>query len=355
DPPNAGPKELPPFDQIFVGDSLHHRYEVIRLLGCGWCGLVLLAYDHRINQHVAVKMIGRGDLREEAAGAEFRILIKVREKDPDGLAYIVRVLATFEHLGQRCIVTELLGPNLLDILDAANVILQTSNVLDSETIAQRKQTFSMDQIRAVASQLFKALTLLRKLGIVHGDIKPEVAPTEPPFFVRLIDFGTAGHGWAQKGMYLGTRFYRSPEIVWGTPRILDLQPFVTYDLGTNVTPAADMWSVGCLLAELYLGRPLFPARDEEALIEMVAYVLGPPPKKLTKGSVRRTALLPHTCQPRPGQSLTPAHSSLQKTQLRVDEGFVDLVAQCLEYDSKKRLTPSAGLAHPWVAAGIQVP
>ncbi|KAI8802458.1 hypothetical protein BJ742DRAFT_833160 [Cladochytrium replicatum] len=353
DPPSAGPKEVPPLDQIFVGDSLHHRYEVIRLLGCGWCGLVLLAFDHRINQHVAVKIIGRGELREEAAGAEFRILIKVRQKDPDGLAYIVRVLATFEHLGQKCIVTELLGPNLLDILDAANVILQTSSGLDSDTVSQRKQTFSMDQIRAVASQLFKALTLLRKLGIVHGDIKPEnvvtalpslvvpsisadqyvrqfilkTAPTQsvasafetiivPPSVTstsastppsieakenptgqltleseqfcpslvpsgasasekQLIDFGTAGPGWAQKGMYLGTRFYRSPEIVWGT----------------NVTPAADMWSVGCLLAELYLGRPLFPARDEDALIEMVAYVLGPPPKKLTKGSVRRTALL----------------------------------------------------------------
>ena len=80
--------------------------------------------------------------------------------------------------------------------------------------------------------------------------------------VKLIDFGTSCEDCSQGFFYVQSRFYRCPEIVLG----------IKYDY------AVDMWSFGCILYELIVGAPLFPAQDENELLEYFTALLGPIPK-----------------------------------------------------------------------------
>lgn len=89
--------------------------------------------------------------------------------------------------------------------------------------------------------------------------------------VKIIDFGSACTEFKSGFVYVQSRFYRSPEVVLGLP----------YD------QAVDMWSFGCILAELVTGRPLFPAIDENELLELFRVRIGPPPEEMTRRCKKR--------------------------------------------------------------------
>lgn len=89
------------------------------------------------------------------------------------------------------------------------------------------------------------------MGLIHADLKPEnimlVDPTRQPYRVKVIDFGSASHvSKAVCNTYLQSRYYRAPEIILGLP----------------FCEAIDMWSLGCVVAELFLGWPLYPGSSE---------------------------------------------------------------------------------------------
>ncbi|CAG8730073.1 17122_t:CDS:2, partial [Racocetra persica] len=110
-----------------------------------------------------------------------------------------------------------------------------------------------------------------------------------------------------------SRFYRSPEVILG----------MTYNM------AIDMWSLGCILAELYTGYPLFPGEGEQ---EQLAYLNGNPrPVINSKGKRRR-----------------PGTKTLQGVLKCQDEVFLDFISRCLHWDPEKRMKPDEGLMHEWI-------
>ena len=121
--------------------------------------------------------------------------------------------------------------------------------------------------------MLKGLEHLSKIKIIHCDLKPEnVLFTDASrTAVKIIDFGSACIDSKSGFVYVQSRFYRSPEVVLGLP----------YD------QAVDMWSFGCILAELVTGRPLFPAVDEHELLELIRIRIGMPPDEMMRNGKKR--------------------------------------------------------------------
>lgn len=127
-----------------------------------------------------------------------------------------------------------------------------------------KQPVPILLVKLYAYQSLRALAYIHALGIFHRDIKPQNLLVDPSNHVlRICDFGSAKR--VQKGemnvSYICSRYYRAPELIFGA---------------TEYTPAIDVWSIGCVIAELLLGQPLFPGESGvDQLVEIIK-VLGTP-------------------------------------------------------------------------------
>uniref|UniRef100_A0A8B9SH88 Homeodomain interacting protein kinase 4 n=1 Tax=Anas platyrhynchos TaxID=8839 RepID=A0A8B9SH88_ANAPL len=139
---------------------------------------------------------------------------------------------------------------------------------------QKNNNFSplpVRHIRTIVAQVLVALAKLKELAIIHADLKPEnimlVDHARHPFRVKLVDFGSAcifSEVCFIKEPYIQTRFYRAPEILLGLP----------------FCEKMDMWSLGCVVAELHLGRPLYPGRNEDEQVRYICKTQGLPPGRL---------------------------------------------------------------------------
>jgi len=147
------------------------------------------------------------------------------------------------------LVTELLGANLFETLSANQFI-----------------GLHFETVRDIAEQLFGALGYLHDVaGLYHADVKPENILLSGPEQIRLADFGTASvKGHQLHGPYIQSRFYRAPEVL----------------LGCAYDKEIDLWSAGCVVAECFLGLPLFPGADEWAVAYRQVEMRGYSPAKL---------------------------------------------------------------------------
>lgn len=130
---------------------------------------------------------------------------------------------------------------------------------------------SLKLIRKYAIQILNSLKMLKQHSIVHCDLKPENILVEDikKGRIKLIDFGSGCFETAQIYTYIQSRFYRAPEIM----------------LGIRYTSAIDMWSLGCILAELFTGFPLYPGESEPEQMYLIMEINGLPPSKLLKVSL----------------------------------------------------------------------
>ena len=111
-----------------------------------------------------------------------------------------------------------------------------------------------------AQQLLNGLSLLNKARLIHCDLKPEnilLKNLESPV-IKIIDFGSACDERQTVYTYIQSRFYRSPEVLLGLP----------------YSSAIDMWSLGCIVVELFLGLPLFPGSSEYNQVSRITEMLG---------------------------------------------------------------------------------
>lgn len=123
-------------------------------------------------------------------------------------------------------------------------------------------------VRSYTQQLFLALKLLKKTGILHADIKPDnILVNESNLILKLCDFGSASHITDNEiTPYLVSRFYRAPEIILG----------MQYDYGI------DMWSAGCTIYELYTGKILFSGKSNNQMLKFFMDLKGKIPNKVIR-------------------------------------------------------------------------
>lgn len=158
----------------------------------------------------------------------------------------------------------------------------------------------MGLLRRFAVQILTALRFLRKQRIVHCDLKPENILLKHPnkSGIRVIDFGSSCFEDERIYTYIQSRFYRSPEVrrrlsllparAARAPRVpTSVLARLQVILGLPYGLPIDMWSTGCILAELYTGYPLFPGEDEAEQLACIMELLGMPPKAMAEACSRR--------------------------------------------------------------------
>jgi fused-like protein len=212
-------------------------YHVIELVGEGSFGRVYKGRRKYTGQTVAMKFImkqGKTDKDIHSLRQEIEILRKLKHEN------IIEMLDSFENAREFCVVTEFAQGELFEILE------------DDKCLPE-------EQVQAIAKQLVKALDYLHSNRIIHRDMKPQNILIGAGSVVKLCDFGFA-RAMSTNTVVLrsikGTPLYMAPELVKEQP----------YDR------TVDLWSLGVILYELYVGQPPFYTNSVYALIRHIVKV-----------------------------------------------------------------------------------
>ena len=199
--------------------------------------------------------------------------------------------------------------------------------------------FSLKLIRRFTKQMLSSLNLLKQHKVIHCDLKPENILLRHPLHseIKVIDFGSSCFENEKVYTYIQSRFYRSPEVILG----------MTYGM------PIDMWSLGCILAELYTGVPIFPGENEQEQLACIMEVFGPPEKHLIEKSTRKKLFFDSMGKPRltvssKGRRRRPSSKTLQQVLKCDDEPFLDFLARCLRWDPDRRLKPDEAVRHEFI-------
>lgn len=243
-------------------------------------------------------------------------------QDPDGAHATLSITSSFYFRSHLCIVTPCLSINLYELIRAHNFV-----------------GFSLPLIRRFARQLLTCLVLLQNKRIIHCDLKPEniLLCEARKADVRVIDFGSSCKEEEKVYTYIQSRFYRSPEVILGS----------SYGLGI------DMWSLGCILAELWTGYPLFPGENEQEQLACIMEIFGPPDRHLVERCTRKKLFFDSVGKPRvtvssKGRRRRPSSKTLSQALKTEDEAFLDFITRCLRWDPDRRLKPQDAVNHPFI-------
>ncbi|RPB16127.1 Pkinase-domain-containing protein [Morchella conica CCBAS932] len=189
-----------------------------------------------------------------------------------------------------------------------------------------KTTMPILEVKLYIYQLFRSLAYIHSQGICHRDIKPQNLLLDPASGVlKLCDFGSAKILVENEPnvSYICSRYYRAPELIFGA---------------TNYTPKIDVWSTGCVMAELMLGQPLFPGESGiDQLVEIIK-VLGTP----TREQIR-------TMNPNYMEHKFPQIKPhpFSKVFRKASTEAIDLISRLLEYTPTQRLSAIEAMCHPF--------
>ncbi|KAE8705347.1 hypothetical protein F3Y22_tig00110429pilonHSYRG00787 [Hibiscus syriacus] len=202
--------------------------------------------------------------------------------------------------------------------------------------------FTISRLQSITIQCLEALQFLHGLGLIHCDLKPEniLVKSYSRCEVKVIDFGSSCFETDHLCSYVQSRSYRAPEVILGLP----------YD------KKIDIWSLGCILAELCTGNVLFQNDSPATLLARVIGIIGPIKQDmLAKGGdtykyfTKNHMLYERNQETNRLEYLIPKKTSLRHRLPMGDQGFVDFVAHLLEVNSKKRPAAAEALKHPWLS------
>ncbi|XP_076173503.1 CDC like kinase darkener of apricot isoform X5 [Ptiloglossa arizonensis] len=324
------------------GDILENRYIVLATLGAGTFGKVVKVKDLQMDHVMALKIIKNVEKYREAAKLEINALEKIATKDPEGQHLCVKMLDWFNYHGHMCIAFEMLGLSVFDFLRDNHY-----------------QPYPLEHVRHIGYQLCYAVKFLHDNKLTHTDLKPEnilfvdsdyekiynnkkrkeikrIKRTD----IRLIDFGSATFDHEHHSTIVSTRHYRAPEVIlelgWSQP--------------------CDVWSIGCILFELYLGITLFQTHDNREHLAMMERILGTIPHRMarkTKTKYFYHGKLDWDEKSSAGRYVRDNCKPLHRCMLSDDEEhrqLFDLIQKMLEYEPAQRIVLKDALAHPFFDA-----
>lgn len=298
---------------------IDERYTNLKVIGEGSYGVVAKGIDSVTGQKIAVKKVRHA----------FADVVDAKR--------ILRELKLLRHLNSH--------ENIIHILDVMvyppderqmKDIYIVTNLMDSDLqkIIDTEQAFTDKHLQFFIYQILRGLKYIHSANVLHRDLKPSNVLVNGNCEIALCDFGLS-RGFDDEEynlftQYVATRWYRAPELLC--------------DCGSYGRPV-DIWSVGCLFAELITKRPLFPGRDPQHQLEVIIKKVGCPPRsELQKLIVNPTALASvEAC----ARALKPSNFA-EYFPDHTNPSALDLMRRMLEFDPKERITVEEALEHPFL-------
>ncbi|XP_004615902.2 mitogen-activated protein kinase 3 [Sorex araneus] len=290
------------------------RYTQLQYIGEGAYGMVSSAYDHVRKTRVAIKKISPFEHQTycQRTLREIQILLRFRHENVIGIRDILRA-PTLEAMRDVYIVQDLMETDLYKLL--------------------KSQQLSNDHICYFLYQILRGLKYIHSANVLHRDLKPSNLLINTTCDLKICDFGLARIADPEHDHtgflteYVATRWYRAPEIMLNSK---------------GYTKSIDIWSVGCILAEMLSNRPIFPGKHYLDQLNHILGILGSPSQEDLNCIINMKA--------RNYLQSLPSKTKVAWAKLfpKADSKALDLLDRMLTFNPNKRITVEEALAHPYV-------
>ena len=299
------------------GDA--NRYVIKEAIGKGSYGVVYSAYDVKTKENVAIKRINN-----------------VFEHISDGVR-ILREIKLLRHLKHPDVVTIkdiVLPPSPKDFRDIYVVfeLMET----DLHQVIRANDDLTDEHHQYLLFQMLRGLKFIHSAKVFHRDLKPKNILANSDCKLKICDFGLARPQFTDQAQtvfwtdYVATRWYRAPELCGS--------------FFTKYSPMVDVWSIGCIFAELLRGKPLFPGKNVVNQLELITDLLGSP-KPETVNKIRNERArryleqLPHK-EPADFSKVFPMTSL----------GAIHVLKKLLAFDQDDRISAADALMEPYFSS-----
>ncbi|XP_007548394.1 PREDICTED: mitogen-activated protein kinase 9-like isoform X1 [Poecilia mexicana] len=313
------------FYSVQVGDSTFtvlKRYQQLRAIGSGAQGIVCSALDTVLGIPVAVKKLCRPFQNQTHAKRAYRELVLLKCVNHKNIIRLINVFTpqkSLEEFQDLYLVMELMDASLCQVIHMD---------LDHERMSY------------LLYQILCGIRHLHSAGIIHRDLKPSNIVVKSDCTLKILDFGLARTACTNFMMtpYVVTRYYRAPEVI----------------LGMKYKENVDLWSVGCIMAEMICHKVLFPGKDYIDQWNKVIEILGTPSVEFMNRLMETVRNYVMNKPQYPGVSFTelfpdwafPSESEQDKVKTAVQAR--DLLSKMLVIDPECRISVEEALHHPYI-------
>ncbi|KAI0343226.1 Pkinase-domain-containing protein [Trametopsis cervina] len=299
------------FGKVF---HVEKRWKLRREMGSGAYGYVISAVDEISGEPVAIKMITRVTQKVQLAKRALRELTLLRHFSHENITGLIDVDISPNH-------------------DEIYIFMEPMEA-DLHQIIKSGQKLTIEHVQYFVYQILRGMKYIHSASVVHRDLKPGNLLVNADCELKICDFGLSrgfdavpDEGASMMTEYVATRWYRAPEIMLA---------YRSY--GT----AVDVWAIGCIVAELMVGRPLFKGKDYVDQMNKILEILGTPDDKVMKriGSEKAQAYIKSLPRRRP--------QALHKIVPAADHQALDFLGKLILFDPTERPSAAQALAHPWL-------
>jgi serine/threonine protein kinase len=297
-----------------IDDGVQH-YEFSKLLGSGTFGVVSKYRDMRTKRYVAIKKV----ICENSQSWQNRELSMLEKLIHPNIVGVKSSFKTEESPDKSSSQPKRFLNIVMDYIpDNLHKIIQH--------FVKQKATCPDTLVMIYSYQLFRCLHFLRVHSVAHRDIKPQnILVDTSSHQLFFCDFGSAKVLKSEEPSedYICSRFYRAPELLYGNK---------------NYTCSVDTWSVGCVMAEMVLGMPIFIGENTQDQIAKIIEHIGQPDDAEMKAMGSKVPAAPRKNQPL---------LLKQRLQTKINKDGLDLMTRVFAYDPEKRIKPLDALQHPY--------